>query len=117
MVVWRAYEYVGLKSDSTLTFAGCAGFRCGVCYPYKVYDLVERRTMDVVERPLIVMDGTLFEYMKLSNEEALEICIGLAEQCRKYDGEFIFLWHNTMLYDKGKKDFYIKLLESVTNGK
>lgn len=114
---WRAYEYVGLKSDSTLTFAGCAGFRCGVCYPYKVYDLVERRTMDVVERPLIVMDGTLFEYMKLSNEEALEICIGLAEQCRKYDGEFIFLWHNTMLYDKGKKDFYIKLLESVTNGK
>ena len=63
------------------------------------------------------MDGTLFEYMKLSNEEALEICIGLAEQCKQYDGEFVFLWHNTMLYDKEKKDFYIKLLESVTNGK
>lgn len=114
---WRAYEYAGLKTDSTLTFAGHVGFRCGVCYPYKVFDLIKRKTLDVEEHPLIVMDGTLFEYMKLSENEAMEICTKLAEQCKKYNGEFVFLWHNTMLYEKEKREFYAKLLESVASDK
>lgn len=113
---WLAYEHAGLKMDSSLTFAGCAGFRCGVCYRYKVYDLVARKPLNLEEMPLIVMDGTLFEYMKLSKKDALSICCKLAKRCRRYNGNFVFLWHNTMLYDESNREFYLKLLECVVDG-
>lgn len=113
---WEAYEYAGLQMDSSLTFAGYAGFRCGVCYPYRVYDIVHRKPLDVREMPLIVMDGTLFEYMKLSFKDALAVCQRLAYRCRRYNGDFVFLWHNTMLYDENNRHFYSKLLECVVNG-
>lgn len=112
-VTWQAYEFAGLNMDSTLTFAGHVGFRCGVCYPYTVYDVVNRKPLGVKEMPLIVMDGTLFEYMHLSQGEALEVCKKLAQRCRRYNGDFVFLWHNTMLYTEENRKFYTKLLESV----
>lgn len=115
-ITWQAYEFAGLKMDSTLTFAGHVGFRCGVCYPYTVYDVVNRKPLNVKEMPLIVMDGTLFEYMHLSQDEALEVCRKLAQRCRRYNGDFVFLWHNTMLYDEGNRAFYAKLLECVVDG-
>lgn len=115
-MTWQAYEFAGLKMDSTLTFAGHVGFRCGVCYPYTVYDVVNRKPLNVKEMPLIVMDGTLFEYMHLSQDEALEVCKKLSQRCRRYNGDFVFLWHNTMLYDEGNRAFYAKLLECVVDG-
>ena len=39
---WRAWEEAGLDYDSTLTFADHAGFRCGVCFEYPVYDILLR---------------------------------------------------------------------------
>lgn len=115
-ITWQAYESAGLKMDSTLTFAGHVGFRCGVCYPYTVYDVVNRKTLGIKEMPLIVMDGTLFEYMHLSHDQALKICEKLARKCRRYNGYFVFLWHNTMLYTEENRKFYRKLLESVIDG-
>lgn len=115
-MTWQAYEFAGLNMDSTLTFAGHVGFRCGVCYPYTVYDVVNRKPLNVKEMPLIVMDGTLFEYMRLSQDEALEVCKKLSQRCRRYNGDFVFLWHNTMLYDEGNRAFYARLLECIVDG-
>lgn len=107
---WQHYEDAGIPFDSTMTYAGHVGFRSGICYPYPVYNIVERKILNLIERPLIVMDGSLFDYMKLSNEEAMLVIKKLASKCKKYNGEFIFLWHNTMLDDIDKKSFYKNML-------
>jgi hypothetical protein len=94
---WRQWERAGLTYDSTLTFAGHEGFRCGTCHPYRPFDLDEDRELGVEEVPLIVMDGTLRQYRGLSPDEAVDRVLALAETCRRVEGVFTLLWHNSSL--------------------
>lgn len=110
---WQHYEDAGISFDSSMTYAGQVGFRTGVCYPYPVFNLETRKELNMIERPLIVMDGTLYEYMGLSHEAALPVIRKLADECRKYNGEFVILWHNTMLDNIDERNFYSKMLNEV----
>lgn len=112
---WQFYADAGISFDSTMTYAGHVGFRTGICYPYPVFNLMTRKCLNLIERPLIVMDGSLYDYMKLSHDEALLIIKELAGECKKYGGEFMVLWHNTMLDDKAEQSFYAKMLDEVCN--
>jgi len=93
---WQAYADAGLSYDSTLTYADHAGFRCGVCYEFPVFNVRTRQPLALRERPLIVMEASLFgpSYMQLDTGQALEKVVALSETCRRFDGDFTFLWHN-----------------------
>lgn len=112
---WQIYENADIMFDSSLTFAGKAGFRCGTCYEYSVYDLLNRKKLKLKEKPLIVMDGTLTEYMKLSYDDALKYVVYLARQCKLYNGDFIILWHNTTLDNLEERKFYTHMLSIICN--
>ena len=110
----RIYENTNLKYDSTLCYADVSGFRCGVCYEYYFFDVLLRRKMKILERPLIIMDGTivLSSYMGLGfSDKALNYIYELKDKCKKYKGDFRLLWHNSFLVDKQSKDFYLKILD------
>ena len=92
---WRIWEKAGMTWDSTLSFADCSGFRCGVCYPFPVFDFLERRQLKLYERPLIVMEATIISYEKLGLEAARDRILSLRNTVRKYNGMFVFLWHNS----------------------
>ncbi|WP_408955106.1 polysaccharide deacetylase family protein [Natroniella sp. ANB-PHB2] len=94
---WSIQEKCGLLYDSTLGYADVVGFRAGICHPYKPYDFEKRRAYDLWEIPLIVMDGTLKQYMELTPQQANEELTKLIKQVEKYQGIFSLLWHNTSL--------------------
>jgi len=94
---WGYLAEVGLNYDTSLTFADHIGFRCGTCYQYPVFDIINRKEIKLYERPLIVMDGTLFNYMKLKPEEVLNKIELIKFQCYKYKGDFTLLWHNSQI--------------------
>ena len=104
-ITWRFYEQVGLFYDFTLNFHEHEGFRCGTCYDYPVYDLIKRKKLNLREIPLIIMDGNLKDYQKLSLEEALNRALMLKQRVKKYNGLFTILWHNSSFdkYDGWKK--------------
>ena len=104
-ITWRFYEQVGLFYDFTLNFHEHEGFRCGTCYDYPVYDLIKRKKLNLREIPLIIMDGNLKDYQKLSLEEAINRALMLKQRVRKYNGLFTILWHNSSFdkYDGWKK--------------
>ena len=52
-------EANNLSYDSTLSYADMAGFRCGICYEYTMYDLIDRRPMHLKQRPLIIMECSI----------------------------------------------------------
>ncbi len=109
------WENAGLNYDSTLGYADKPGFRCGVCYEYPLYDFVNRRTLKLRERPLIVMDCSVIDqqYMGLgTGESALAVMSDLKQTCRSYDGDFTILWHNQRFEVKAERDLYIELLDS-----
>ena len=88
------WQEAGITDDYTLGFAERCGFRCGTCHPYPLYDVRNDRVTDIIEHPLIVMDGTLFDYMKLPVEDAKELVIKLKQRCFDVEGDFVVLWHN-----------------------
>jgi hypothetical protein len=113
---WQNWEDTGLNYDSTLSFADYAGFRTGVCYEYPVYNLVTRKSLNLFEKPLIVMDVTLFgsSYMNLKVEESFRYVEHLSKCCRLFGGTFVLLWHNTSLIEKWQRNIYQEVLEVVT---
>ena len=111
----KAWDEAGLDYDSTLGFADHAGFRCGVCYEFPLYDLQRRTPLKVRERPLVVMDCTVVDsrYMGYGcSEEAFEYIRTLKSQCQKYEGDFTILWHNQRFRHREEREFYCAVLAS-----
>ena len=94
---WRDWEAVGLLYDATLGFTDHEGFRCGICYPFRPFDLFENSVMSLWEVPLTVMDGTLDSYRGLTPQKSIEIIVHLLDTVERYNGIFVFLWHNTYM--------------------
>lgn len=90
---WRRWEAAGLKTDSTLGFRHRIGFRAGTAKAFKVFDIHERKAMNLNESPLIAMDVALLEaYPK--PEDGLKAVSDISEKIRRYGGNFVLLWHN-----------------------
>ena len=117
---WQIWEEAGMEWDSTLGYADKEGFRCGVCYPYSVFDIIKRKKLQLKEKPLIAMEGSFIVYQSEMTPKQIEQRIKkLIEKIKKYNGEFIFLWHNSSFGGSWKKYEYIyeKTLKSVGNEK
>jgi hypothetical protein len=96
-VTWRYQQQSGILYDTTLSYAEHEGFRCGMCFPYKPYDIIEGKVMDIWEIPLIIMEGTLQSemYRNLSPEDALTRIKNIIEAVKRHKGVFSILWHNS----------------------
>lgn len=116
---WRNWEAAGLHYDSTVGYADRPGFRCGTCYEFPVFDLQTRKRLNLRERPLIVMEGTLLgeNYLGLDHNRAWEHIDRLIYACRLFQGDFILLWHNSQLLTTQDHRLYEKTLnEAVKPG-
>jgi hypothetical protein len=94
---WRLWERARFDYDSTLGFADHEGFRCGTCHPFRPFDVELQRVLDLWERPLIAMETTLRVYRSLSTDQAESSVRMLVDRCKRVDGCFVLLWHNTSL--------------------
>lgn len=97
---WRMWEQAGMSHDSTLGYAEQEGFRCGTCHPFHPFDIEHDRQLALTEVPLIVMDRTLRQYRGLTPEQGQERILALADRCRRVNGVFTMLWHNSSLRDE-----------------
>ncbi len=114
-ITWRNLEKVGLNYDSSLSYPDFAGFRCGICFDFYVYDLEIRKQLDIIERPLIIMDKSVFgtEYMGFTDcAEAFNYVMGLKKEVHKNNGNFTILWHNSNLESCEKWDFYQSIIQN-----
>ncbi len=103
----------GLAYDSTLAFAEVAGFRCGTCWEFTPFNLRTRKPIGIRERPLVVMECSVTDaaYMGLGlGAEAFAAIAKIKDACRKYDGDFTLLWHNSRLADPASREFYREVI-------
>jgi hypothetical protein len=113
---WVIQENCQLKYDTTVCFPEQAGFKVGYCLPYNAYDLVSNISLNLIEIPLILMEGSLFDYMGLNYEESVKYIKELIGQVKKHNGVFVTLWHNSALtkeYNKYSKDVFTWLYSSI----
>jgi peptidoglycan/xylan/chitin deacetylase (PgdA/CDA1 family) len=108
------WNTAGLDYDSSLSFADKAGFRCGTCYEYPVYDVINKQPLKLRERPLIAMECSIIDehYMGLgTGEKALQVFAGLKRTCQQFNGDFTLLWHNHRLVEVEEQALYDKILK------
>ncbi len=98
-------ENIGIFYDTTLSFADYAGFRCGCCYEFYLFNLKSRDRTSFIERPLLVMECSLLDYMGMNLEEALNFSNKIKMFCRQYEGIFTILWHNTSVLDEARENY------------
>lgn len=111
---FQNWNDAGLNYDSTLTFAEQAGFRCGTCYEYPVFNLTTCQTLKLTERPLIVMECSVLDdrYMGLNRdmERAYDYITNLKNICRLFNGNFTLLWHNNRFANQLERELYEQIL-------
>ncbi|MEA2042572.1 MAG: polysaccharide deacetylase family protein [Bacteroidota bacterium] len=107
----RLWENAGLKYDSSFGFSRHMGFRAGVCFPYSLFDIKERRKSQVQERPLIAMDAAMGR--DKSSEKIIQNVKVLAKTVAKYKGDFVLLWHNNSFYDPHRRELSLKYPELI----
>ena len=66
---WQIWEDNNMKWDSSMSYHDSAGFRSGVCYPYNVFNILTRKELNLVEKPLTVMEGSFVTYAKMNPNE------------------------------------------------
>ncbi len=112
-ITWQLWNDAGLAYDSSLTFSDSIGFRAGVCYEYPVYNLETRTKLALRERPLLVMEASLWDYMAISETDvdtAAERIMPLLQACKRYGGDFTLLWYNHNFRFDAQKRLYEQLL-------
>lgn len=114
---WELLSKAGFKYDSTFGYADCAGFRNGMCHPFKPFNLRTNKEIDTLEIPLTIMDCTLLrDYMRLDFKKAWELTKQLIDTVEHYNGVITILWHNTYMQGENLK-FYKKILEYCSEKK
>lgn len=95
---WEYLHQAGIKYDTTFGYADCAGFRNGMCHPYKPFNLNTNREIAILEIPLVIMDFTLGpSYMRLDSRTTWEFIKMLIDVVADCHGVCTLLWHNTYL--------------------
>ena len=89
----------GISEDYSMGYPDEPGFRAGIARPYFFYDVSDDKQTNLKLVPFQVMDGTLYDYMKLDPEKSKEVILKLINETRKVGGLFVSIWHNTSLLD------------------
>lgn len=111
---WTDWENCGLAYDSTVGYNDQVGFRAGTCIPYRPWLLSLDREARLLEIPLVVMDASLLDSMRLHGDELLSVVRRLIGKCRAVGGVFTFLCHNTTLRNPSFLEQYEQILDMLT---
>ncbi len=109
---------LGFAYDSSLGFGGAPGFRAGIAHPFKPWDVVNDRPLELAEIPLAAMDVTLAEprYLGLTVQEAERRLLALLDWAAEHGGGFSILWH-TDRFDPatagGWDRLYARLIDAI----
>jgi hypothetical protein len=90
---WRAVGAAGFAYDASFGYAAELGWRAGAALPYRPFDVDGNKPFDFVEIPPAVMDGTLFQYKRLSGAGAEAAALRLVEEAAACGGLCPLLWH------------------------
>lgn len=86
------------SSDAVVNISNCVfhktlGFRSGVVTPYFLFDIYQRRQLNIKEYPCQIMDTALRRAKYRSREDAINDINEVISQTRKHSGILLLTWH------------------------
>ena len=95
----------GIEEEYSMGYADMPGFRSGTSTPHYFFDVERNQKTKLKIFPLIVMDASLRDYLKLDSEGALTMIMTLVDRVRAVDGIFVSLWHNDTLCEHSENEW------------
>lgn len=86
---WEFQEAAGFRYDTSLCVKKDVGFRWGTCFPFYPFNSIKEKRLNILEIPLIIMDGALF-----GKEDPWHECKKIVDIVEHYGGLLMILWHN-----------------------
>lgn len=102
----------GFRVDTSGGFADLPGFRYGTSRPFRMWSWKKLKPLDLIQKPLIVMEGSLLSplYQNMNGAEALQTVQTLKRVCTRYGGTLGILWHNSQLLTKQERAIFQAIL-------
>ncbi len=116
---WSDLAATHVKLDASLGFAEHYGFRNSFGDAFKPYDFETGKARDFVSVPLVFMDTTFKNYLKLPKENIADTVIAHLEK-NSTDCLYSILWHNNFFSDHkfgGYLGEYKKVLSYIYDAK
>jgi hypothetical protein len=88
---WRRHASAGVELDCSLGFNDRAGFRRGICVPFRPFDPAAGRAIDVHVLPTLAMDAAVFDGRPV--DEAVADLRALERVVREVGGALVLDWH------------------------
>jgi hypothetical protein len=98
---YRNLLELDITDDYTMGYACMPGFRASIANSFYFYDLDSETETKLRVHPFMIMEGTFKYYQNQSPEDFLVSAKKLIGETKKVNGEFISLWHNDSLSDRG----------------
>jgi hypothetical protein len=108
---WEVFERSGFDYDTTLGTNDRLGFKLGLATPFHPPD-ASWSPMKLLEIPLILMDTTLWGYLKRAEEEGFHDALGMMKAVEDVEGLFTLLWHQEAVRMRGGR-VYWSLLDEI----
>ncbi len=108
---WNEIELSKITFDASLGFAEQSGFRNGFAFPFIPFNIEKDEKFHFVEMPLMVMDGTYQQYLKIDKDDTAASIISFFEK-HQYDSILSFLWHNTH-FTEHKYGGYLEVYKTI----
>ena len=109
----RLHENAGFRYDLSTAWRDRAGFRAGTCMPFKPWDPVRKRALNIYSIPLTVMDGHLMhsEFKELDAKEKLGQSV--IDEVFTNNGVVVFDWHTVTICNTLCFQNYISVLDNI----
>jgi len=118
---FKDLEESGFKYDSSIGYINHVGYKSGTSHPFLIFDMLERKSIDLIEIPLIIMDQALIRSSLGKVEKADQILNKLINNTINYGGILTILWHNHMVMNnsinKELDRYYLKILNTLQSNK
>lgn len=114
---WSNHSNAGLSYSASLGYSENLGHRNGLCFPFRPYDFENKKIIDILEIPLVIMDGTLFDKFR-TEENAWSEVKSIIDIVRKNNGLVTFDWHQRVFNDaefNNYSNIYLRILEYISD--
>ena len=99
---WQIWEDNNLIQDSTCGYPTLFGFRTGCCFPYHPFNILTKTTLKLMEYPLLIMEGVLYNQIAPDFDHNIEFkkikLNNIIKQTKQYNGCLSLLCHNSSLF-------------------
>jgi len=111
-VTWKIWDDNYMQIDSTCGYADKEGFRCGTGDEFSVFNVLEKKALEVKERPLIFMESRDFKCGgNVENDLFQHDLLLLVDQAKKARSKMTILFHNSSFVQEEYIKQYLEVLQ------